>query len=270
MENARDCFTKLCESFAKWDRDTLSWKTFQRSLLEEWETFSDHFPRSGSMLSGKLYRRNQWERVTVETECSLSVGTPTASMSKRSEAFRKGRLPTPAEAAETWPTPSAQEPGIKTERLVDKNGNPPTHPNQRLYDKETGRLCQKGLTQAVEIRETWPTPIASEAEKMSSGTLSRAVRPDLVFSMRKNGPETFPTPASSNAKGCPKKRFAGSEHYRGNLDEAVRTSEKSPQLSPHWVEWLMGFPSGWTNLESDEPPSAWSNVATVSDASETQ
>jgi hypothetical protein len=60
----------------------------------------------------------------------------------------------------------------------------------------------------------------------------------------------WPTPTTSNAKGASKKRYAGSPHYRGNLDEAVRTSENSGQLNPTWVEWLMGFPEGWTDLNA--------------------
>ena len=48
-----------------------------------------------------------------------------------------------------WPTPSAQEPGWKNIEVVDKDGNPPTHHNQRFYDKKTGRVVQKGLQQTV-------------------------------------------------------------------------------------------------------------------------
>jgi len=52
-------------------------------------------------------------------------------------------------AVRLYPTPSAQEPGWKNIKVVDKNGNPPTHINQRFYDKETGRIVQKGLRQVV-------------------------------------------------------------------------------------------------------------------------
>tara|TARA_Y100000310_G_scaffold301689_1_gene338405 strand:+ start:164 stop:706 length:543 start_codon:yes stop_codon:yes gene_type:complete len=48
-----------------------------------------------------------------------------------------------------WPTPSAQEPGWKNIEVVDRDGNPPSHHNQRFYDKKTGRVVQKGLQQTV-------------------------------------------------------------------------------------------------------------------------
>ncbi len=37
---------------------------------------------------------------------------------------------------------------------------------------------------------------------------------------------------------------------KGNLGEKV-----GGQLNPTWVEWLMGFPLGWTDLEPLETPS---------------
>ena len=48
-----------------------------------------------------------------------------------------------------WPTPSAREPGWKNIEVVDRDGNPPSHHNQRFYDKKTGRVVQKGLQQTV-------------------------------------------------------------------------------------------------------------------------
>jgi len=48
-----------------------------------------------------------------------------------------------------WPTPSAREPGWKNIEVVDRDGNPPRHHNQRFYDKKTGRVVQKGLQQTV-------------------------------------------------------------------------------------------------------------------------
>jgi hypothetical protein len=36
----------------------------------------------------------------------------------------------------------------------------------------------------------------------------------------------------------------GTDNYGPNLAEAV-----GGQLNPTWVEWLMGFPTGWTDLE---------------------
>ena len=49
------------------------------------------------------------------------------------------------------PTPSANEPGWKNRIPVDKNGKTPTHHNQRWYDKETGRVMQKGISQVLMI-----------------------------------------------------------------------------------------------------------------------
>jgi hypothetical protein len=61
-----------------------------------------------------------------------------------------------------WPTPSAREPGWKNIEVVDKDGNPPGHHNQRFYDKKTGRVVQKGLQQTVadpktggQLNPTW-------------------------------------------------------------------------------------------------------------------
>lgn len=50
------CFTRRCESLANWDQESLSWKTSQLSLLEDYQTFSGRWPRSGLMRNGTAYQ----------------------------------------------------------------------------------------------------------------------------------------------------------------------------------------------------------------------
>jgi len=64
-----------------------------------------------------------------------------------------------------------------------------------------------------------------------------------------SSPEMWATPVASDSKGAPKNRFKGSPTYHGNLSEEVRTHQEDGQLNPQWVEWLMGYPEGWTDLE---------------------
>ena len=95
--------------------------------------------------------------------------------------------------------------------------------------------------------EMWPTPTVQDSNKATKkwrenhqNNLTAAVyNPEMLW----------PTPSASNAKGAVRDRFYGSEKYRHNLDEAVRTHKYDGQLNPQWVEWLMGYPEGWTDLE---------------------
>ena len=64
-----------------------------------------------------------------------------------------------------------------------------------------------------------------------------------------SSPETWPTPTASDSRGAPKNRYKGSATSHGNLSEEVRTHQEDGQLNPQWVEWLMGYPEGWTDLE---------------------
>src|SRR3990167_6112776 len=56
LANEADCSTKQCESFANWSQDSLCWRTWQRCLLEGFQTFSGRWPRSGLMRNGIAYR----------------------------------------------------------------------------------------------------------------------------------------------------------------------------------------------------------------------
>lgn len=61
----------------------------------------------------------------------------------------------------------------------------------------------------------------------------------------------WPTPVASMAKGSSPKaltRRSGADRSNDRLDHAVM-AQHGGHLNPTWVEWLMGWPSGWTDLK---------------------
>lgn len=81
-------------SFAKYDRNACLWKTSQSCLVEGLETFSDRWPRSGTMRNGTAYLRRPLEDYTGEIVFgSQLIPTPTACDHKGSGFPREGRGP---------------------------------------------------------------------------------------------------------------------------------------------------------------------------------
>lgn len=153
--------------FAKWDQDSLSWKTSQRCLLEGWAMFSGRWPRSGTMRNGIAYRLPPLVRRISGTACSY------------------------------WVTPTAVE---------GRRGNKP------------GRAHDTGYPLAQQVMpHRWPTPRAQDGKHA--------------------GVTKTPTVIRRVANG------------QANLAEAVLVEVSGGSLNPNWVEWLMGFPPGWTDLE---------------------
>jgi len=74
-EASRDSGRKWPASFAKYNRTTLSWRTPQRSLLEDSDEFSVIWPRWGMMLGGACFPLPMLEHNTSVTECG-SLPTP--------------------------------------------------------------------------------------------------------------------------------------------------------------------------------------------------
>ena len=145
-------------------------------------------------------------------------------------------------AVKMWPTPTTNPVGGKNIDLVDKTGNPPEHPNQRFFDKRTGRLVQKGLETVAKM---WPTPRATEYKNpgMSRSKREKGMPPENLTEAVK----MWPPPTASDHKGS-----GQTGTMRDRLDYAAERPQKeriSGQLNPQWVEWLMGFPDAWTDLE---------------------
>ncbi len=113
--------------------------------------------------------------------------------------------------SETWPRSGSM-----------RSGSCWARPMSELHTKEIG----SGF---------WPTPtktdISLRKKKYSQGgtALSLAV-------------QRWPTPTKHNSKEC----AAPSEYKRKTPTLAAQAGGK---LNPIWIEWLMGWPMGWTDLE---------------------
>jgi len=239
-------------SFTRYDPLTSSWRTyrdsFQRTLDGNLEPFSGPWPNSGMMLSGMCFPLRKLDRPTSDDESSY------------------------------WRSPNQHEPGIDSERLEGE-------PGHRMYDRETGRLAQVGITQqaimwgtpasrdwkdgnpskkvptdsrlgwqAPRITEAWPTPRAEERAKCYA-------RGNLTL---RESAQTWPTPRSSE-KGDYQRTKDGREIRTltgaskdshtgllppGTAQDGPPSSGSGPtsplQLNPAFVEWLMGFPPRYT------------------------
>lgn len=62
-----DCSSNSCESFAFYDRDSSSWRTWQTSLFGGWVEFSESWPRAGTMRNGIACQRQPLAPTTRET-----------------------------------------------------------------------------------------------------------------------------------------------------------------------------------------------------------
>jgi DNA (cytosine-5)-methyltransferase 1 len=86
----------------------------------------------------------------------------------------------------------------------------------------------------------WPTPKGSAA---NYGRPRHNDRGDLQAAVT-----NWPTPTArlGDQRGPQAKRYF--DPARSNdLDDAVAAMGTPGQLNPTWVEWLMGYPLGWTD-----------------------
>jgi hypothetical protein len=104
----------------------------------------------------------------------------------------------------------------------------------------------------------WPTPGANDAEKRGNidATNPRNGLPGAV--------KLFPTPSAGDNRdrGCMKMPAIQRRAALGKqLNLSMVVDPDSGALNADWVEWLMGFPTGWTvvngwkNQEASRAPS---------------
>lgn len=141
----------------------------------------------------------------------------------------------------SWPTPTASEPALERRMIGAKPYR--TRSGSVRHRNPDGSSSNLGLAAAVR----WPTPRASNA--MSARITPEAAHNPKRFPNLETvvGRRTWPTPIARDhrtPKGSKRKRQGAPP-----LVEAVGGT-----LNPTWVEWLMGFPLGWTDCEPSATP----------------
>jgi len=117
-----------------------------------------------------------------------------------------------------------------------------------ITDKMTGQ----SLSQMVNTPAKWPTPCATDY-KGSGQTGQLRDRLDYAAERGATKSNNYATPQARDFRSGSTDRWDNPERSR-NLNDQI-----GGQLNPTWVEWLMGWPLGWTDLkplETDKSHSA--------------
>jgi hypothetical protein len=72
---------------------------------------------------------------------------------------------------------------------------------------------------------------------------------DWVPAINVSGSSLWPTPTARDGKGASGHKSLARRMADLTYRAQIVSGVTSGSLNPTWVEWLMGFPSGWTNLE---------------------
>lgn len=187
----------------------------------------------------------------IKSDARISKTTYVLESVERGQAFNQ--LAREVEKQErikagTWPTPKALD--------YNKRGN---------FDVNEKR---NGLPGAVRryVRETFPTPVVAiiKGEEFSVESVEAMVAKkgegnlDLGQAVKRRIRAMVPTPIANDAHGGSDAagRLGGASLKQtvarapaSAPDDLWQQHPESGELNPQWVEWLQGWPIGWTSME---------------------
>jgi hypothetical protein len=113
-----------------------------------------------------------------------------------------------------WRTPETSAGGTVSQEVLEKMV-------QGDWIRDSGQQRQLRLQDQVRHPGLWPTPTTQEIEhpNMNLSSTGRRLTKD------------------------------GTDSHSIGLADSVKMDGGSGSLNPAWVEWLMGYPEGWTELE---------------------
>ncbi len=238
------CAPDKMTGFSRLSRFGMTFKPLTESRGEELLTlYREAFHAKTSQLQEKVS-----ESMESEVECgekwrgSFTKYDPDTSLWRTHQCSLLGDLD---EFLETWPQWGLMRDGECWEQRTLE---------QTIRGTESGSL------------ENWPTP-------RSCSAMAATITPESAWNEKRNpnletivGQRMFPTPTTRDYKGAngfetTKRKIAdGQRAHMGQLPNVIQHLEQRPiggTLNPNWVEWLMGWPLGWTDLkplEMDKSP----------------
>ena len=223
------------EPYAWYDQSTSSWKTYQRSLLTEWTSFSETFSRQGYMnANGAVFQVALLGLATKEIDgfCWDSQ-----------DPSERAMLPTPT--------------------TMDHLGQrSPEALKRQMEGPRKGRTSLSNLREAVNPRtqeifnSLLPTPRASDMEggiikdaKFKNGSFYRENKKGEKFGIKLRDAVTLlPTPTATDYKGRSGQGFID-RHGKRRIPDVLTQTGDNTYLNPQFVEEMMGFPVGWTDVK---------------------
>ena len=182
---------------------------------------------------------------TDAIESGSLLHTPTAKANQMSpDMVKKGSgwgVP-----RQMMPTPTASD-HIERNSTSSEAVNPLTGKSVSL-DRFV-RFWPDEETQQSGQPRMWATPTAAIAQGSSAGNPNREkAGRDLRQDVR-----MWPTPtANEDAAGTPTGKMQAMLDNHPDVRGTTPEEWAQGSLNPAWVEWLMGYPSGWTNLETSQ------------------
>jgi hypothetical protein len=199
---------------------------------------------------------------------------------------KKLKDPTSLQAA-TPANPSRKQANAKARKTQDTSGHgyekplanyDPTTQSWKMYQdislweqpKSLERLPKSGMTRnGVLYRQPDWVPIISEKESSSwpTPTTQEVEHPNAIWNenMRRvsssgsthsmglaDAAQMWPTPTANSWGSTGHRQLLDKKVANGTItlqQKKQMTSGNGGKLNPTWVEWLMGFPTGWTDLE---------------------
>lgn len=184
------------------------------------------------------------------------------ALRKQAEGSRKGeKSPDLSAAVKMWPTPRANETGCyqmsgknRDRKTLTLTGAVKMYNTQTAQDAKNSTLPESQINRDSLVGDVMRGMFAApQARDYRTGQASRWEDAEHHSRNLNDQAEMYPTP-TTGAGLC-----GGTGNYQqlkklernGTITEDERKSMSQGnggQLNPDWVEWLMGFPVGWTEI----------------------
>ena len=227
------------------------------STPEKWTAFmQDSLAKTLALLENRQAYMREPDQVFTEKSCGSLAWLDQSSCSWKT--YQQSFLTDSEPYSETWPRWGMTQGGsayahpMSERRITETDGLHWPTPDTRGFVNEgslsmLAKMCENkeemfamGYRAAASKKEKfWPTPRANAA-------MAATITPESAWNSKRFpnletmvGRQMWPTPTAHNAK----ETNAPSE---ANRNTPTLASQAGGKLSPLWVEWLMGFPIGFT------------------------